>query len=81
LLRLCVVIIRARVDVTYNINIVKYIKILVLTLLMVSAAESYATPNLRGTPLPPYGPYLTGQMPLYYDLLNTGTSVPVPKDH
>jgi hypothetical protein len=55
--------------------IVKIYKFFVLALLLIPAGVSYATPNLRSTPITPYGPFLTGQMPLYYyNLLNTGTS-------
>jgi hypothetical protein len=54
---------------------VKITKLLVLVLFIVPAAVTYATPNLRSTPQSPYGPFLTGQMPIfYYDLLNTGTT-------
>jgi CARDB len=66
---------RATTAIAYNKEIVKYAKILVLAVLVLPAAVSFATPNLRSTPITPYGPYLTGQMPLYYyNLLNTGTT-------
>jgi hypothetical protein len=54
---------------------VKIYKFFVLALLVMPAAVSYATPNLRSTPQSPYGPFIAGQMPtFYYNLLNTGTT-------
>lgn len=53
----------------------RLLKYIIIGLLVLPGAAAFATPNLTSAPIPPYGPFLVGQMPIfYYNLYNLGTT-------